>query len=103
MVGKRHNKNCLDTSEYPDHHTFYAFSTDSDPPPYISQVIEDVASGKSRTIRKTLEDLLSSIQKASREDDDGETEDYEAYDEDYHDFDVSRLAQSTLQPRKLQR
>jgi hypothetical protein len=95
---------CLpDPSEYPDHHIFYAFST-SEAPPYIGQVIEDVSSGKSRPIKKTFEDLLFAIHKASREDDDGEAEAeaYEAYDDDYNEFGASRFSHSTLRTQKLQ-
>ncbi|KIM73751.1 hypothetical protein PILCRDRAFT_99249 [Piloderma croceum F 1598] len=94
-----------DPSEYPDHHTFYAFST-SDAPSHIGQVVEDVSSGKSRSIKKTFEDFLSAIHKASREDDDGEADAeadaYDAYDEDDNEFGASRFAHSTLRPKKLQ-
>ena len=98
------NQSYPDPSEYPDHHTFYAFRTGSDVPPHISQDIDDVSSGKSRSIKKTFEDLLSSMHKVSHEDDDaeGEGEDYEAYDEDDHDFGASRFSQPTLRPTKLQ-
>lgn len=94
----------VDPSEYPVHHTFYAFCTGSDVPPHISQIIDDVASGKSRSIKKTFEDLLSSIHEVSHENDDPEDEgeEYEAYDEDEHDFGASRFLQPTLLPQKLQ-
>jgi hypothetical protein len=69
------------------------------------QVIDDVSSGKSRPIKKTFEDLLFSIHKASREDDDGEAEAeaYEAYDEDDNEFGASRFAHQTVRPKKLQK
>ena len=79
------------------------FST-SDALPHIGQVIDDVSSGTSRSIKKTFEDLLFAIHKASREDDDGEAEadPYDAYDEDDNDFGASRFTHSTLRPKKLQ-
>lgn len=92
-----------DPSEYPDHHTFYAFST-SDAAPHIGQVIEDVSTGPSHSIKKTFEGLLSAIHKACGEDEDGEAEaeEYEAYDEDDNTFGASRFAHPTLQHGKLQ-
>lgn len=74
-------------------------------PRHISQVIDDVSSGKSRSIKKTFEDLLSAIYKASCEHDDpeGEGEEYEAYDEDDTDFGASKFSHPTHHPMKLQK
>lgn len=70
----------------------------------MSQAVEDVSSGKSRPIKKTFEDLLSSIRKASAEEDedDGEADPYEAYDEDDNDFGTGKLTHSSLRQTKLQ-
>ena len=93
-----------DPSEYPDHHTFYAFSTADTTDAHIAAVIEEVSSGSSRSIKKTFEDLLCAFHQASREEDDGEAEEeaYEAYDEDDGDFGAGRLAHTSLRPKKLQ-
>lgn len=104
-MSRRFKRSHLDPSEYPVHHTFYAFRTGSDVPPHISQVIDDVSSGKPRSIKKTFEDLLTSMHKVSREDDDdpeGEGEEYEAYDEDDNDFGVNKFSQPTIRPTSLQ-
>lgn len=55
-------------------------------------------------MKKTFEDLLFSIYKASREDDDGEgdIEDYDVYDEDDDSFGASKFTQPTLRTKKLQ-
>lgn len=94
-----------DTSDYPDHHTFYAFPTGSDVPHHISQILEEVSSGASRHLTKTFEDLLVSIHKASREDVDSESdgEDYEAYDQDDMIRNTGRIIPSSLLTSRLQR
>lgn len=73
-------------------------------PHYASQILEDLSSGTSRLMKKTFEDLLFSIYKASREDDDGEgdIEDYDVYDEDDDSFGASKFTQPTLRTKKLQ-
>lgn len=90
-----------DQSEYPDHHTFYAFATGEDVPLYISHVVENVASGPSQPIQKTFEQLLATLHKASK-DPDGEedADEYEGYDAE--DFGASQATHSTLNPKKLQ-
>ena len=96
------NSNLADQSEYPDHHTFYAFATGSDVHSYITQVLENVASGPSQLIQKTFERLLTALHKASK-DPEGEddAEDYEGYDAE--NFGISQVPHSTLHRQKLQR
>ena len=79
------------------------FATSWDAPPHISQVINEVSSGNSCSIKKTFEDLLSSIQKTSREHDDteGEDEEYDVYDEDDNDFEINQSAQAPLTHKML--
>ena len=95
----------IDTSDYPDHHTFYAFPTGSDVPHHVSQILEEISSGPSRPIKKTFEDLLGSIHKASREDGDSESdeEDYEAYDQEYVIHSDSKTVPPNLLTSRLQR
>ena len=94
--------NCTDQSEYPDHHTFYAFATGSDVHHYITQVVENVASGPSQPIQKTFEKLLAALHIASKdpegEDDD---EDYEGYDAD--NFGINQTPHTTFHRNKLQK
>lgn len=85
-----------DTSEYPNHHTFFCFAQDSDPPAYVSQVVESVVDQGSATIEQVVTKILQSIGKKlgksaanghahHHSDDEGEEDeemDYDAYDDD---------------------
>lgn len=78
-----------DTSDYPNGHSFFSYSPDTNLPPYVSQAVESVASENSRSIRQTIYKLLGSLggvddggasQEAEMEDDEGSDVDYDAYD-----------------------
>ena len=98
----RLNRNSADQSEYPNHHTFYAFATGSDVHPYVTKVVENVASGPSQLIQKTFERLLTALHKASKEfEGDEDAEDYEGYDAE--NFGISQVPHSTFHRQKLQR
>ncbi|KAG6842220.1 hypothetical protein C0991_000190 [Blastosporella zonata] len=82
-----------DTSDYPKNHVFFCSSSDPNLPPYVSDVMEGVASDSARTIRDTIEKILSFLAKGrsrvaapqgsdSQEiDDDNSAGDYEALDQ----------------------
>ncbi|KAI0073974.1 hypothetical protein K474DRAFT_119925 [Panus rudis PR-1116 ss-1] len=52
-----------DTSEYPNHHTFYCFSQDPDPPAYVLQITESVSDRGSILISELLEYVLERFSK----------------------------------------
>jgi ubiquitin-conjugating enzyme E2 Q len=102
----------VDTLDYPDHHTFFSFSQDSDISPPILQAIETVTMGRPRSIRDAVEMLLLSLFRAinasshdvsvmfqeSQEADEEEDEDarsYDAYDV-FDDFCVGQNSSSKI-------
>lgn len=82
-----------DTSEYPDDHTFYAFSPDDNIPQSLLDVIQDVSNQRSRTIHDAIRRLTFDLARLSdpfaqdsqiqdEEDDADEDEEMADYDED---------------------
>lgn len=86
-----------DTSDYPKNHVFFCSSPDSDLAPHILHAVESVAtSDASRTIRKTILDIMGALIKANKHangikgswqsqeidmDDEDSAADYEAFDQ----------------------
>ncbi|CAL1702918.1 unnamed protein product [Somion occarium] len=106
-----------ETSEYPNHHQFYCFSQENDPPSYVQRVIETVADYDSMTIADLLQKVLRSLAKrvastqqtepadAHETDHEEEDDDEEVYDEHFDaDLDIAILTnKSDIDIRTLQR
>ncbi|KII84929.1 hypothetical protein PLICRDRAFT_116954 [Plicaturopsis crispa FD-325 SS-3] len=110
-----------DTSEYPDHHTFFAYSPDADLPAKIQDLVEAISSEPPRPIEDTVEKFLHSVSKVTNpdthtkqelrthqlddEESDGADDDddgaYEAYDD--LDYFAGPSSKSMLQLPRLQR
>ncbi|KDQ51732.1 hypothetical protein JAAARDRAFT_497248 [Jaapia argillacea MUCL 33604] len=106
-----------DTSEYPAHHTFFAFSPDSDLPPRVESVIENLSSAKSSSIPETINKILLDLSKSSEskgkhvamnesqdtDEEEGDDTDYEAYEDlDYQFGMVADNVTSAVSPQRLQ-
>jgi hypothetical protein len=61
----------IDTSEYPEEHTFYAFSSGTDTNPVILKVIDEIPEYGSRTIFQTVTRVLRSLASELKLEDDG--------------------------------
>jgi hypothetical protein len=77
-------QNFLDTSEYPEEHTFYAFSSSTHPNEAVMTAIQEISEQGSRTIFQTVTRLLRIIASALHliEAQDGNTTDGSANDMD---------------------
>ncbi|KAF8880314.1 hypothetical protein BD779DRAFT_1549574 [Infundibulicybe gibba] len=80
-----------DTSDYPQSHSWFCYSSDSDPPTYVVQVLETATSGPSQTLHETLEKLLATLSGAISSGGSQQTQDMDTEsdnsDGDYDQFD----------------
>jgi hypothetical protein len=108
----------LDVMEYPEEHTFYAFSSGTDVNPAVMEVIEEIPDYGSRTIFQTVARIIRTVSSKLNLEDDGhmtdgsvelvddgtdEDEDAMMYSDDELPGLSSRTASSSLNLAPIQR